>query len=47
MAKKRKRTTTKPNASRRAPKGWVKGTAFKIVRKGGRVTVLVRKKGRK
>lgn len=34
------------NPGGKPPKGWIKGEAFKIVRKDGRVQVLVRKKGK-
>ena len=44
---KKKRNASKkrnaPKMKRSAPKGWVKATAVKIRRRGGRVEVLVRK----
>ena len=43
MAKKKK----KPVMKRKAPKGWIKASAVKVTRRGGRLELLIRKPRRR
>jgi hypothetical protein len=47
MAKKSAKKRPAGKAKRNPPKGWIKATAVKIVRRGGKTQILIRKRGRK